>query len=279
MKNDTTIIKRSLKSAVFIEDKLRHSLERSGASDSLIEKIIIEVKNILYEGISTKEIYKKAFSMLKKEALPAAGRYKLKKAILELGPTGYPFEKFVAALLQFQSYEIQVGTIVQGHCVAHEVDVIAEKNNSKYIVECKFHSDSSRHCNVKIPLYIQSRFVDIKKEWMKKSSGDKKQFQGWIFTNTRFTKDAIQYANCSNLKLTAWSFPKEGSLKERIDLSGLHPITCLSTITMKEKEQLLKREVVLCKSIITEPDVLNLLNIKEIRKKKIMKEIKELCRL
>ena len=47
----------------------------------------------LYPGITTKEIYRRAFSMLRKASAHLAAEYKLKKAFQELGPSGYPFEK------------------------------------------------------------------------------------------------------------------------------------------------------------------------------------------
>ncbi len=68
---------------------------------------------------------------------------------MELGDTGYPFEKFVAALLRSEGYETKVGVIVQGHCVTHEVDVVAENDRHHYMCECKFHNSQGRFCNVK----------------------------------------------------------------------------------------------------------------------------------
>ena len=60
----------------------------------------------------------------------------------------------------------------------HEVDVIAEKDNQHFMIECKFHNDSSRNCNVKIPLYTQSRFLDILKRWEKMPGHTAKFHQG-----------------------------------------------------------------------------------------------------
>lgn len=270
------ITKASGEKVLFDESKLRHSLERSGANDSLINQIINEIEDELYNGISAKSIYKKAFGLLRKNSRSNAARYKLKKAIYELGPTGYPFEKFVAAILNYQGFDTQVDVLVKGHCVTHEVDVIAIKEHKHYMVECKFHQDAGRHCDVKVPLYINSRFKDIGKQWKKGVDGH--QFhKGWIFTNTRFTSDAIQYGNCAGLMLVGWDHPKKGSLKERIDISGLHPVTCLTTITKHEKNQLLDKEIVLCKELLNNPELLTKIGIKEQRHKKIIEEVDDLC--
>ncbi|MEP2669129.1 MAG: ATP cone domain-containing protein [Cyclobacteriaceae bacterium] len=273
-----TVTKMSGEKAAFDPSKLRNSLERSGASQTAINEIVNKINTILYDGISTKEIYKKAFRMLRKTSRPTAARYKLKKAIMELGPTGYPFEKFVGAILSHQGFHAEVGVIVKGHCVNHEVDVVAEKEDKHFMVECKFHSDEGRHCDVKIPLYIQSRFLDVEKQWQKKPGHDTKFHQGWIFTNTRFTTDATQYGNCAGLMLVGWNYPKKGSLKMQIDKSGLHPITCLTTMTKFEKQKLLTMDKVLCMDLCDNPDLLISIGVRNsVRQKKILSEAHELC--
>ncbi|MCB0397631.1 MAG: restriction endonuclease [Flavobacteriales bacterium] len=271
------MVKMTGEKAVFDPAKLRRSLERSGADNSAIQQIIREVEASLYDGITTREIYKKAFSLLRKISRPTAARYKLKKAIYELGPSGFPFEKFIAAILDYEGFQTSTNVIVKGHCVKHEVDVVAEKEEKHFMVECKFHSDQGRFCDVKIPLYIHSRFLDVEKQWRKQDGHNHKFHQGWIFTNTRFTSDAIQYGNCSGLMLVSWDQPKKGSLSERINASGLHPITCLISLTASEKRTLLKMEKVLCMDLCNHPELLSAISVNPQRQKKILKEAAELC--
>ena len=145
----------------FSIEKIAASLRKSGADEYVISQILEKIKSELYEGITTKEIYNRAYKLLRKKDSLFASRYKLKSAIYELGPTGYPFERFVAALLQNSGYKVEVGKVIKGNCVSHEIDVIAQKDNFKLFIECKFHSEQGRHCNVKIPLYIHSRFRDV----------------------------------------------------------------------------------------------------------------------
>lgn len=59
---------------------------------------------------------------------------------MELGPSGFPFEKFISEILKFQGFAVQVGVIVEGHCVKHEIDVVAEKGEEHFMIECKFHN-------------------------------------------------------------------------------------------------------------------------------------------
>ena len=142
------IIKSSGEKAKFSLDKLRKSLKHSGADHNTIESILDKVKDELYTGITTYEIYNRAYALLKKQKSVFASKYKLKKAIYELGPTGFPFERFIAAILEHSGYKTRVGKIMQGICVTHEIDVIAEKNGTMTIIECKFHSEEGRNCNV-----------------------------------------------------------------------------------------------------------------------------------
>lgn len=258
-------------------EKLRASLYRTGANDAIIDGILAQIESELFEGMTTKEIYKRAFGLLKKGSRPSAAKYKLKRAIHELGPSGYPFEDFVAEVLKFQGYKTKVGEIIRGHCVQHEVDIIAENDDELLIVECKFHMHQNRYTDVKVPLYIHSRYNDIIRKFSANDRLNGRKPEGWIVTNTRFTSDAIQYGTCSNLQLIGWDFPKRGNLKERIEISGLHPVTCLTTLTKREKDQLLEREIVLCRDLIASEDVLKSLRLSETRIKNVVEEAKEVC--
>lgn len=196
---------------------------------------------------------------------------------MELGPAGFAFEKFVAEVLKSDGYHVQLNMIERGTCVTHEVDIVAERANMRSMIECKFHSFKGKFSDVKIPLYIQSRFKDVEAAWQKLPEHEGKQFEGWVVTNTRFTTDAEQYGNCVGLKLLSWDSPKEGSLKQRIDRAGLHPVTSLTTLLNAEKEALLEQEIVLSSSLCGHPELLDKLGISKKRKAKILKEALELC--
>ncbi|MBL6447708.1 restriction endonuclease [Fulvivirga sp. 29W222] len=271
------VIKASGEKAPFVSSKLLASLKRAGASESLAQNILREMEALLYEGITTKKIYKEAFARLRKSSKPMAAKYKLKAAIMELGPTGYPFEKFVGEILHYQGFDVKVGVIVQGHCVQHEIDVVAEKASDHYMVECKFHSDQARHCDVKVPLYIHSRFRDVEKQWKKHEAHSTKFHQGWIFTNTRFTDDAIKYGSCAGLMLVGWNYPRKGGLKDFIDKLGLHPVTSLTTLTKYEKQTLLSGNHVLCRDICDNPKLLSKIGVKTGRQKGVLEEARALC--
>ena len=173
-KIDIDIIKSSGEKSKFSLDKLRNSLKHSGANHNLVEEIVDKLHEELYQGITTNEIYNRAFALLKKKKSVFASKYKLKKAIYELGPTGFPFERFVSALLKYSGFSTKVDVIMDGICVTHEIDVVAEKNGQCTIIECKFHGEEGRNCNVKVPLYIHSRYNDVKAHWNIKKNETKK---------------------------------------------------------------------------------------------------------
>jgi hypothetical protein len=260
----------------YSSEKLRHSLAKSGANEATIDNILSEIESTLYDGISTKKIYQAAFNMLKRGNRSHAGRYNLKRAIMALGPSGFPFEKYVAAIFEWQGYKVQTQLFLQGACVTHEIDVLAENDLEFLLIECKYHNSVGIISDVKIPLYIHSRYQDVLKNWSKTSST--KPLNCCLVTNTKFSSDAITYGNCIGIKLLGWDYPTKKSLSSLIDKSGLYPITCLTTLTNKEKETVLAEDIVLCTSLLQNEALLSKQGIGQSRMTNIIAEIKSLCK-
>jgi len=277
MNNEFTVTKTSGEKHPFSEEKLRKSLLKSGADKGQIDFIIREIHNQLYDGMSTRKIYQIAYSLLKSGSRHQAARYHLKYAIMELGPSGFSFEKYIAELLKKEGYTTRTDQVLHGKCVTHEIDVIAEKGTEQLLVECKYHNQTDSSCNVKVPLYIHSRFRDIQAHSIQKKEAAEKDRTCWIVTNTRFTLDAIQYAGCSGLKLLGWNHPFGKGLKDRIDHFRLYPITCLTSLTTTEKQHLLEREIVLCSQLLQQIDLLKSIGIKSTRTATIENEASNLC--
>jgi hypothetical protein len=262
----------------FSYKKLTNSLQKSGADDTVINQIIKKISPQLYDGISTKEIYKKAFGLLKKSNRISASKYSLKRAIYDLGPTGYPFERLVSAILEERGYKTQVSVTLRGESsITHEIDVLAEKEGNTYTIECKFHANAKTVSSVIVPLYINSRFIDVQKKW--NNNSNKKSFlkQGWIVTNTRFTEDAINYGKSAGLVLISWNYPKNNGISKNIDKYGLYPITTLTSLTKREKMALIEKDIILTQDILTATDDLKKLHFSESKIKKVFSEAKYLC--
>ena len=274
-KKELIITKASGILVPFSSQKLTKSLRKAGVNKNTIDYVVSEVEKELYPGITTKKIYKKAFSLLKSKQLrPVGARYKLKQAIMELGPSGFPFERYIGEIFKFLGYKVKIGQIITGHCVKHEVDIIAESDSRILFIECKYHNSPGYSCDVKTPLYINSRFQDIEKQSRKNSDNDQKEHQGWLVTNTKFTTDAIQYGNCAGLYLLGWDYPEKNNLKELIDQSGLHPLTALTTININEKQRLLRLKIVLCKEI--NENILRGIGLSEYKVKEVIDECNKL---
>jgi hypothetical protein len=276
---DTTMLikKYSGEFVAFDESKLHFSLQRSGANEETIQKVISRVKEELTEGKSTQKIYSEAFKILKRLSRSSAARYNLKQSIMQLGPSGFPFEKYIGEIFKYQDYEVQTNLTFNGKCVAHEVDVLAEKNNTIFVTECKFHNRQGVKSDVKVAMYFKSRVIDIAKgnQYLPEFKG--KEIVGMLATNTRFTADAIVYCKCENIKLISWDYPQNGSLKDRIEISGLYPVTCLTSLKRREKQILLDEGIVLGKTLKERPELLNQFNFSNFRKKNINQELNELC--
>jgi len=81
---------------------------------------------------------------------------------------------------------------------------------------------------------------------------------------------------CKKLTLIGWNYPRQGNLHDLIVDSGLHPLTCLTTISASQKQLLLGRGIVLCKDLETDPGLLRSIGINEAKSKEILMEIKSL---
>jgi hypothetical protein len=272
------IVKHSGDIVDFDPEKLQSSLLKSGAEHQVVASILKEIKKQLFQGMTTKQIYKLAFSLLKKTANAHAARYNLREALRMLGPAGFFFEKYVARLFASEHFETITNLTLQGKCVTHEIDVLLKKNNSIAMVECKFHQGQDAASDVKVPMYILSRFNDLKETTHAVFDSKEHITKCWIVTNNRFTLDATTFANCSGIELLSWDYPKHNNLKTKNDNSGLYPITCLTTLSLAEKEKLLILDVILVKELINNSDSLEKIGISPNRIKNVLKEASELCR-
>jgi Restriction endonuclease/ATP cone domain len=271
------IIKHSGDIVDFDERKLKISLMKSGANENIVDSVISKIEKEIYEGISTKRIYKLAFSLLKKESHSHAARYNLRTALELLGPAGFFFEKYVSRLFESEGYKSQTNQILQGKCISHEVDVVVKKDNTIAMVECKFHERREINSDVKVPMYILSRFNDLKEKKHRIFSEKDEISKCWIITNNRFTSDAVSFAKCSEIDLISWDYPKNNNLRTKIDTKKLYPITCLTTITISEKEKLLILNLILVNDLINNSEPLEIIGLSINRIKNVQKEVFELC--
>lgn len=268
MPTNITVIKANGEREPFNLEKVVTSLKRVGASDEEIRHVIKKLNPQLKDNMPTNQIYGIVYSLLDQELgrKPVASRYSLKKAIFDLGPTGYPFEQFIAGLLEETGYTCLTNQVVNGACVQHEIDIVAKKQDEELLVEAKFHSNQGYKTKIQTALYVWARFLDI-------SNQSQNTQKPWLITNTKLTSQVKEYAMCNDFKVTSWNYPHGESLREIVDKSKLHPITSLSSLDSFSKNNLLKAGVVFCRDI---KDHKNLFR-SEKEHNRILEEVKALC--
>ncbi|HWH15977.1 MAG TPA: ATPase [Candidatus Paceibacterota bacterium] len=235
--------------------KLEGSLVRAGASVAAAERIRHVIESSMGPLAESSDIYRRAFQMLRTEARPAAARYSLRRALFDLGPTGHPFEDFVAEIFKKEGWIVEGRRMIQGKCVPHEVDVYAKRGNEHLAAELKYHNSPGYKTDIKVALYVKARFDDI---WQCREE-DKKACPvdlGYLITNTKFTRQAIDYARCSGMGLLGWSYPQQGNLYDRIIANALYPITVLTTLKKAEKRLLIDQGIVTSDQVREHRDVL-----------------------
>lgn len=271
------IKKASGETEIFDEQKLIQSLANAGTEKKVIVEIVNEINNWIYPGVSTKQIYTKAFKLLKRSTRISSLRYKLKQAIFQLGPTGYPFEHLIGQVLERQGFNIEVGVITDGFCVSHEVDVIANKNKKQFIIECKYSQNQGKHFGIQVPLYVHARIEDIIKKRKSLEEYNDISISGWVVTNTRFSSESITYSKCVGLQLLAWDYPEGNGLKDIIEREKIFPITILHNLKKQHKDKIMEHGIVTCRQLINNKDILQSLNIPLKKYTQIIEELNDIC--
>ncbi|MFH1112092.1 MAG: ATP cone domain-containing protein [Patescibacteria group bacterium] len=221
------IIKASGQKELFSHEKLVSTLTRVGMPPDRATEIVDKVEQSLSRKPTSQEVIKLTLAELQKTNAPAAARYNLKRAIMNLGPTGFPFEQYISRLLETYGYTIHTNVQAKGFCIHHELDLVAKKDNRHIMIECKYHNSPGMRSDVKVALYTYARFLDIKKAWEHETGHTDEFHEVWLITNTKCTNDAIQYANCVGLKILSWRYPHQNSLEQLIDNKKLYPVTIL----------------------------------------------------
>lgn len=273
------IIKGNGERELFQPDKLERSLRGSGADEKIIRTIMGHIKSEVEDGMTTNEIYHHAFDLLKRYGdRPTAARYSLKRAVMDLGPSGFPFEKLLAKIFEARGYRARTDVVLQGTCAKHEIDLFAEKENALVVGEAKFHNRTGFKTDLKVALYVDARFRDLRENnfdgWCKEGM----QCQTLLVTNTKFTRNAISYARCGKrMTLIGWDYPEHHNLREMIEGVGLHPVTCLTTLSSGDKKRLFDMGHVLCRSIKQNADLLRDVGITGRKAREVLEETELLC--
>jgi ATP cone domain len=266
-----TVQKADGTSEFFKVEKLRRSLRRAGATPGEIAGIIRDIELRLYNGMRTQEIYRLAFEMLRHVGAPVATRYSLRRALLGLGPTGFPFEQYLGKLFAADGYTTSTGIILEGRCAPHEIDIAAYKADHAFIGEAKFHSRPGIKTDLQVAMYSYARLLDLQHQPICQDDiCGIKEF--WLITNTKFTVTAEKYGECAGITMLSWDYPRRNNLHDRIERAGVYPITVLQSLTATQMKTLIDRGVIVCQDVLSSPQHLRSLHLSAAKIDAILEE-------
>lgn len=268
------VIKANGDRVPFDIEKVKSSISRTGASAGIVDRVASEVEERVKDGMTTRELYKIVFDILQNQSVCYACRYNLRTAILKLGPAGFKFEKYVAAILRAYGYDAHVpDEEYEGACVWHEIDGVAEKDGRRIVIEAKFRNSYRNNVNLKDTMATWTRFLDLVEG---ASLGKGPHFdEVWIMTNARFSDRSRQFGECKGMHLCGWQYPEGNSFERMVDNRALYPITVIDGLKQHELEKFAFNRLILCKEVsASEPeDLVQRIGMKLER----AQEIIELC--
>jgi Holliday junction resolvase len=268
------VVKADGSTEPFDPEKVRRTALRAGADPELADKVANEVEKRAYDGITTRRILDIALKMLDRLEPQVAARYDLKGAIMRLGPAGFIFEELLAETLRAWGWKAKVHSMIAGRCVSHEIDVIAEQGNERAMIEAKYHNQPGIFTGVKDALYVVARFEDLIAAKTKEGAFTKP----WLATNTKFSGDTIQYAECRGLQLLGWKYPAKQSIQFMLESKRLYPITVIRTLDKTTLEKLAAAELMFCHDLMgSTKELYRKTGIKETKLLQLQKAAQAIC--
>lgn len=241
------VIKKSGDREEYDEKKVIRSMDRVGVPENLQPEVLEHIKGQFKNGELPADIlFEQILQYLEPRDRKSSLRFNLRQAIFELGPSGFPFEQYLAQIFREQGYTVETGQLMQGDCVKHEIDLLLEKDGQREIAEAKFHNHHVVKSDIQTALYTYARFLDVK---------EKNHIDNvWLITNTKLTIDAIAYCQCKGIPAIAWNYPERDNLQDLVESPKMYPVTILTSLSEQEKRRLIEKNVVLCRDLLTKSD-------------------------
>jgi len=236
----------------FSVQKVERSARRVGASLKLAKEIAKEVERKAYNGIPTFEVFKEVKNLLNQAQPIFSLKFNLKQAMRGLGPDGFGFEKYVAALLRGVGQKVKLNQFISGKCLSqYEIDFVAEQGDILKIGECKYHSQAGVAVDQEVALANYARFLDISQgKFVLSKKAQNKKISGVLVTNTRFSTRAIKYSECSGMELWGWKYPVNNGLEVFIDKNKFYPINILPSFQKQWTNFFNSRNIILAGDIL-----------------------------
>lgn len=243
----TKILKSNGERVDYSPNKIRETLKRAGVRPTTIDHVMARAEARLKDGMATKHLLAIVRKELRKEDRCASHRYNLRRGLLRLGPAGFKFERYVSSILTAYGYRAEVPEKdLDGLCVPHEIDVIAEKDGKRVLIEAKFRNTFEDTVTLKDAMATWARFMDINEGARTRKTDAYDEL--WIVTNGRFSDRAQQYCSCKDIRMVGWS-ESEHSLARMVDHQALYPITVIDDLRQWELDAFAKKGYMLCREI------------------------------
>ncbi len=232
----------------FDREKVVQTCLRMGATREVALEVAQQVEKRLYDGITTGEILKIIFALIRKHKPAVKHIFDLKYGISLMEPKP-EFEAFVRVVLLHSGFEVKPNTILKGLCGEHEVDAIAVKDGLTYIVEAKHHSSYHALTGLDESRIARAIIEDVT-EGYREGTTPLKVDRAMIVTNTRYSEHAIAYGGCRNILQVGWVSPKDFGLRDIIEKHKLYPLSCLRTLNPEARQRLVYAGIVLIKQLL-----------------------------
>ncbi|HUW71880.1 MAG TPA: hypothetical protein VMV66_01650 [Candidatus Humimicrobiaceae bacterium] len=236
----------------FSFQKVYRSAKRAGAFSKIARKIAETIEKEAYPGMKTLEIFGRIKKMLGREAPGVALKFNIKEGMRKLGPTGFPFEKYVGEILKNLGYEVKINRFLPAKCVrSYEIDFVAEKGKTIYVGECKYRQDFGDIINSQDALANYARFLDISRgNYFKSPKYKNREIKTMLVTNTKFSGKSIAYCRCVGVELLGWNYPENRGLEYLIGREKLYPVTILPALKKYIKKAFVEEKTILAKDVL-----------------------------
>lgn len=237
---------------LFSYKKVFQSARRAGASSALAKEIAGKIEALVYDGMETKEIFLKVKKLLRQQDKGISIRFNLKEAMRKLGPSGFPFEKYIGEIFSVHGFKVELNQNIQGKYAEYEIDFIAQKKNLVYISECKFRHRRGERVDMSIVLAFSAKFQDIEQgNYFERFKGC--EIKPIIITNAKFSSQAKKYAKGVGIELLGWNYPDNKGLEKMIETENLYPITIFPSFNGFLVDVFSENKLMLAKDVLRFP--------------------------
>ena len=210
----------------FDKSKIIKTCMNADIDEGIANEIADYIDRILPDGSSTHKVHALVMEELDKRQVKNSALVQLRDAIADIDSKN--FEIYTKKILEAEGWKCKWNIIMQGACVDHQIDVLAQKDDDVFIVECKRHFNPHRFFGLYVSLQEKARMDDII-DGFAAGKSNVKVTGSWIFTNAKFSEHAHIYCKAKNIRMTGWKTGEFG-IEFLIKKHNSYPVTILKEI-------------------------------------------------